>query len=215
MSWTTAGWPSQPNVSFSACPAVAVQSRVLPSRWFVPMPASRDRAPACSSPRGRAGRSCRSRARRCPSSRAAPASARRSASIASSQLASAARRRGGPAGAAAGRRELFGLPAVEALRPEPAVVDAVGRRGRARRRCGRRGRRCRARSRASRARTPTAPNWSTGPSTFSSTRIGQSPPRGYGVRAPHGSLIRSAIAPRDFPVPATDKRRRQHRRRFG
>ena len=34
----TAGWPSQPNVSFSASPAVAVQSRVLPSMWFVPIP---------------------------------------------------------------------------------------------------------------------------------------------------------------------------------
>ena len=39
-----AGWPSQPNVSFSDCPAVAVQSRVLPSRWFVPIPPRATRA---------------------------------------------------------------------------------------------------------------------------------------------------------------------------
>jgi hypothetical protein len=34
-----AGCPSAPSVSFSAAAAVAVHSRVLPSRWFVPMPA--------------------------------------------------------------------------------------------------------------------------------------------------------------------------------
>jgi hypothetical protein len=34
-----AGWPSDENVSFSAAPAVAVQSRVFPSTCGVPIPA--------------------------------------------------------------------------------------------------------------------------------------------------------------------------------
>jgi hypothetical protein len=45
--WSTsandAGWPSQPKLSFSEAAAVAVQRRVLPSRWLVPMPPRQDR----------------------------------------------------------------------------------------------------------------------------------------------------------------------------
>ena len=42
-AWSTSayepGWPSDPNDALSAAAAVAVQSRVLPSTWLVPMPA--------------------------------------------------------------------------------------------------------------------------------------------------------------------------------
>ena len=50
------------------------------------------------------------------------------------------------------------LPAEQALGPEPAAVDAIGARGRGRRRSDRRRRRCRGRSRSNRARRPTAPS---------------------------------------------------------
>src|SRR4029453_1054907 len=52
---------------------------------------------------------------------------------------------------------------------------------------------------------------STGPSTFSSTRTGQSPPRGYGVRAPQRSAIRSTTGEKDLPAPGkqTELRLRQ------
>lgn len=38
MSVYVPGWPSHPNDSFSDAAAVAVHSRVLPSRWLVPIP---------------------------------------------------------------------------------------------------------------------------------------------------------------------------------
>ena len=112
---------------------------------------------ACSSPRGRAGRSCRSRC--APAARSSSSSCERSTtrSIALSQSVSPSSPSRGRAAASAGPA-IVGLPAEEALRAEPPVVDAVVRAVRGRRRSARRGRRRRARRRSSAGSTALGPS---------------------------------------------------------
>ena len=155
MSWTPLGCPSQPNVSFSDCPAVAVHRRVLPSRWFVPIP-PRAIGPACSSPHEELSSRVETERSAAPSSRAARGSARRQihrlvpARLAQFPVTAHERMEEPVLG-------IVRLPAVEPFGPSRPGLP--GRRpGHAPRRSSRHELRCRARSRASRARRPTAPS---------------------------------------------------------
>ena len=80
---------------------------------------------ACSTPRGRAGRSCRSRGSAGPNRRGARGSARRPGSSPRPSSPAAARRRGGRAAWSAGRGCAFASQPWRPFGPEPPAVDAV------------------------------------------------------------------------------------------
>ena len=187
------------SVAFSAAAAVAVHSRVLPSMCGVPMPAlpiTRERVvlleeqlaarvePEATPPAGLR--------------RAAPASARRCGPSPCPSRSRRARRPRARAAASAGRR-MVGLPAEEVLRIEPAAVDAVDGAAAHTDDAAVLDRDVERVAVGVQDRRGLHPPFDVGlvdpggEMQVDATRPGS--PRPYGVRAPHGSAIRSIPCP--------------------